>query len=197
MTTDRAFHHYVGEALADQLPYRKRYVLWGEQVCEWGIVLHMSQAAFFIGCAVGVDDADEANAMMSLAAGASDWAAAWASVVAALDERAATLDHATATFHDLFPEARGQAPKELGRLLAPHECASTMGQRVTTGLIFALRYTDLARRMLGSRTPGSVDIGVGGVKFIDASAYMSEDEAFAQARAMVASWKADAAATTS
>ena len=48
--TTRPFHWYVGDRLASLLPYRKKKLLFGPEVCEWPVVLLKRQESCCWNC---------------------------------------------------------------------------------------------------------------------------------------------------
>lgn len=195
MSGSERFHEYVADVLAAQLPYRKKYLMFGPQVCEWGLVLHMCQSAFFIGCAAGLDDPEGA---ISLAGAANDvraWGALWSSAGMELERRVSAVEPSSATFDQLFPETFTQSVSEVRRLLSPRECVAALGEPVVTGLTVALGFPELAQAMLDLRRPIRRGAQIVGVRLIDASAWMTVEQMMAHAREMVAAWKSDTGVT--
>ena len=194
MSGGEPFHAYVGDVLAGQLPYRKKFLMVGPQVCEWGLVLHMCQSAFFIGCAAGLDDPEGAIALLGAANDVGEWGALWSSTGVELERRVSTVELAAATYDKLFPETFTQSMSEVRRLLSPRECVAALGEPVAAGLTVALRFPDLAQAMLELRRPILRGAEIVGVRLIDASAYMTVEQMMAHAREMVAAWKSDTGA---
>ena len=74
VTIHRGFHHAVARGLIDQLPFHKKYSLFGELVVEWWAVEQAAKAGFMMGCGLPLADPPAGLEAVELYLG-GDWAA--------------------------------------------------------------------------------------------------------------------------
>jgi len=181
----------VGDRLASLLPYRKKKLLFGPEVCEWPAVLPMTTAACFIGCAIALRNNSAAEEILAEAARPDEWRSAFSDHVQDLERRNECVDIATATFESFFPEVTPDKRKDL--LLTPEECVTSIGQRVLMGLMLGVLLPEPALSMLKAwstqPSKGWKDLGVGGLKVDSTPLLASVEEAYAQAESIYQAWQ--------
>lgn len=193
--TDRIpFPWYVGALLARLLPYRKKGLIFGPQVCEWPAVMPMTKAAFFLGCSLGLANESAAEEILTEAAAPQlRWRTAFREIIQDLERREQGVNVATATFESIFPEVTPNRHK--GVLLTPEECADSIGQRVLLGLVYAVLSPEMALSMLEAwvtEEGGWKDLGVGGLRVDESPLLTSIEEACERAQSLYEEWHRDA-----
>lgn len=201
MTTRVPFHWYVGDRLASLLPYRKKKLLFGPEVCEWPAVLPMTTGACFIGCALALCDNSVAEEILTEAATnpkgyglemkPQSWRIAFSKHVQDLERRNQYVDVATATFESFFPEVTPDKWKDV--VLTPEECVTSIGQRVLMGLMLGVLLPKTALSMLKAwstqPSKGWKALGVGGLQVDSTPLLASVEEAYSQAQSIYQAWQ--------
>ncbi|MBE0415922.1 MAG: hypothetical protein IBX36_05210 [Dehalococcoidia bacterium] len=203
MTERITFQWYVGQQLASLLPYRKKGLIFGHQVCEWAAVVPMAKAAFSLGCSLSLANKSAAEEILTESVGDATslegkhvaipppWRTAFSEAIQYL-ERGREQSHSvdTVTFEDLYPELMSNKFK--GILLTPEECVGRVGQWVIPGLVFGVLFPEDALSMLKAwaTQPGEwKDLGVGGLRFDPSPLLSSVEEAYKQAQLIYEAWQ--------
>ena len=185
-----AFHWYVGRQLASLLPYRKKGLMFGPQVCEWAAVRPMIKSGFFVGCALSLADSAVAETALASSATKGDWRRAYANTIQAIEHRVQRKATLHMRFEDLISDSTEK--KRQDTLLTPHECTGAIGRKVLAGLIFGLLSPDKASSMLEewtSKKRGWKDLGVGGLRVDTSPQFANVQEACQGARAIYETWQ--------
>jgi hypothetical protein len=165
MANKMPFQWYAGAGLAARLPYRKKGLFSGTQICEWPAVKAMTRAGFLIGCSLSLADKSAAENALTDAAKPKPWKSAFNDVIKELNRRADGIDTPLVTFESLFPEVTTNGHKD--DLLTKEQCITSIGQRVLVGLLFGILFPKMATPMIESWTTsagGWEDLGVGGLR---------------------------------
>ena len=186
-----AFQWYAGQQLAPLLPYRKKGLIFGPQVCEWPAVMPMTRAGFSLGCSLSLANKSAADHILREAARPQDWRTAFSEIVQDLERREQGINIATATFESFFPETTLPS-KFKDAVLTQEECVSSIGQRVLLGLMFGLLFPEMALSMLEAWVTEEQkwkDLGVGGLRVDTSPLLTSVEEASKHAQAVYEAWQ--------
>lgn len=189
MATDLRFPSYVGAMLVNALPFRKKNLLFGPQVCERAAVIPTEKSAFLVGCAlVFWSKFDAVNAGLDGVTAPETWKDTHGAIVDQLNERASRLTVNEASYETVFPEAAFPADRPDARLLMTRpECVDALAHRVMLGIFWGVLHPELGRAVLEawlSQSGGWLNLGVGGVS-VDASTRMETVEESIEAAHMV------------
>lgn len=190
MTGRILFQWYAGQELASLLPYRKKGLIFGPQVCEWPAVMHMTKAGFFLGCSLGLANKSATEEILTEAAAPQlRWRTSFREIIQDLERREQGVNVATATFESVFPEVMLDRHKHV--LLTPEECVSSIGQRVLMGLLYAVLSREMALSMLEAwvtQEGGWKDLGIGGWRVNSSPLLTNVEEAYKHAQSMYEAW---------
>lgn len=188
-----AFHWYAGQGLASLLPYRKKGLIFGPQVCEWPAVLSMTESGFFMGCSLSLANKPVADEILIEAAAPQPWETAFSEIIQDLERREQGCNVKTATFESFFPEVTA-TNKFTDALLTPEECVTSIGQRVLLGLMCGVLFPAMALSMLEAfacQEGGWKDLGVGGLRVDDSPLLTSVEEACERALSVYEAWQSE------
>jgi len=193
-----AFHRYAGQQLASLLPYHKKGLTFGPQVCEWAAVVPMAKAAFFLSCSLALVNKSVAEEILTEAA-TSDalqnreqpWRIVFSETIQYLERgRKQSQSVDTMTFENFYPEITSDKFKDV--LLTPEQCAGRVGQWVIPGLICGVLFPEMASSMLEiwvTRERKWKDLGVGGLRVDETPLLTSVEEACKHAQSLYEAWQ--------
>lgn len=200
------FHDFVGDQLARLLPYRKKGVLFGPQVCEYAAMPPMDRAAFFVAVALWLRDRTAGEVALT------DWASTNVRPghgvrlsVTGLEELVHTARAGTPVpaFDALFPRwmasgfdgASLQMPVGVQlddrQLLSPQDCSRVLAAWAPKGLIIAWRFPSWAGEMLQGwlgQDDALHDLRVGGLRVQERPIFATLNQATEAARAIFDAW---------
>lgn len=185
------FHWYAGTMLAQLLPYRKKNLLFGPQVCEGAAVKPMWKAAFFLGDCLALADAEAAREILDMSASPSEWRSAYGDIINDLQSRHSRAKGIEETYEEVFPEASAPRSDVDGMLMTSVECTSSIGQRVLLGITWGLLFPETGKSMLEAWVSQKRDwasVGIGGLTVQDTPQFKSVEEGLAQAQSLYSAW---------
>lgn len=159
------FQWFLGEGLAKQLPFRKRYSFFGEKVCEWGVVMPMAKAGFMVGCALASASPKSAEFALQYTSKPNSWREVYAAIVENLIDRLKIVAVESVSFEDLFPEWQHPSTP-IETLMRESDCVSAIGQRVLLGLIVGILQPDVSIEIISSwisQKPAKRELGIRGL----------------------------------
>ena len=181
-----SFHWYVGQVLASLLPYRKKRLIFGPQVCEWPAVMYMAKAGFFVGCSLSLANKPAGEEVLTEAAAPQPWKDAFGEGIGYLERG---RKKGAATFEDFYPESTSNAFKHIA--LTAEECVVRVGQWVVPGLMLGILFPETALSMLKAwvtQRKEWKDLGRG--LRVDASPLLtSVEEAYTRAQTIYEEWR--------
>jgi len=192
MVKTMSFQWYVGQGLASRLPYRRRGLLSGAQVCEWAAVRRMVESGFIVGCAVSLVDSVAAETALGGLATPGGWKTVYPNTVQRIQETVERKDILDVRFQDLVSDATRRRPKRA--LLTPRQCSRAIGHHTRIGLVFGLLCPDRASSMLRewvSKKQGWQDLGVGGLHVDVSTPLANVEEACQHAWAIYQTWRTE------
>jgi hypothetical protein len=159
------FQWFVGEGLAKQLPFRKRYSFFGEKVCEWGVIMPMAKAGFMVGCALASASPRSAEFALQYTVKPDSWREVYTAIVENLIGRLKIVGVESVSFEDLFPEWLHPSVST-ETLMSESECVTAIGQRVTLGLVVGILAPDASIEIIRSwisQKPAKRALGIRGL----------------------------------
>jgi hypothetical protein len=142
------FHLYVATELILKLPFKKRYLIIGDDVCKWGVVKPTAKAAYMLGCTLAITEPKSAEHALQVSTSPNNWRATYNGIVDNLISRM-DINSEITNYDDLIPEWQlSSTPDET--LLDILGCINAIGHRVILGLITGLLNTSVGTTIIKS-----------------------------------------------
>ena len=175
-----AFSRYVSAMMAQRLPYRKRAMLRGPQVCEYAAIPSMAKGVFFIGAGLALREKDAAEVALANISGFGNWPG-HASLAHKQDwDGAMELSgRDDARFEDIYDHLIGHihagalnlaGPPPDDYLLSPEQCAHLLQRWVEPGLLMGYLLPKTTRILMANwlATPADIQrLGAGRLSVIE------------------------------
>lgn len=195
--TDRIpFHWYAGQALASLLPYRKKGLIFGPQVCERAAVMPMTKAGFFLGCSLALANESAVEEILTEAGAHQPWRTAFNEIIQDMERRVQNywgLKVDAATYENLFIDVDTYNSFK-DALLTPEDCVVSVGQRVLMGLMFGVLFPEMTLSMLEAWATQQGEwkgLAVGGLRVADFPLLASVKEACERAQSLCEAWQSE------